>query len=247
MEQKRRQDTVTAMPEIQMPDRRLAGGPKPEHAAELQRVLGLDRQGIAMLLLRTAGGELRVLELGNELREGTIGRHTRSTLRIDEDSEVSRNHAMLERLGSAWYVIDDGLSRNGTFVNGRRLGGRHLLVDGDVLRIGATLVGFRHNNTGRSASVTSLAANAITVDHLTPRQMMVLVALSRPYKDGGAFATPSTNQQIAEELFLSLDAVKTHMRGLSERFGVAGLPQNQKRARVVELAFQHGVISERQL
>jgi len=224
----------------------VSGAPRPERPTELQYVLRLDRESVSMLLMRV-GEELRVVELGADMREGTIGRHSKSTLRIDEDSEVSRIHAVLEHLGSAWYVIDDGLSRNGTFVNGRRLDGRHLLADGDVLRVGGALIGFRQKTEGPSASVTSLAADAITVDRVTPMQMRVLTGLCRPFKGGAVFATPATNQQIASELVLSLDAVKTHMRGLFERFGVEDLPQNRKRARVVELAFQHGVISERQL
>ena len=50
-----------------------------------------------------------------------------------------------------------------------------------------------------------------------------------PFKDGAAFATPATNQAIAEELHLSVDAVKTHMRALFEKLEVEDLPQNRKR------------------
>lgn len=52
---------------------------------------------------------------------------------------------------------------------------------------------------------------------------------------------------------LSVDAVKTHMRGLFERFSVGDLSQNQnqnqnqKRACVVELAFRTGIVAERDL
>jgi hypothetical protein len=42
----------------------------------------------------------------------------------------------------------------------------------------------------------------------------VLVALCRPYRDGDRFATPATNQQIGAEVFLGVDAVKTHLRVL---------------------------------
>ena len=33
-----------------------------------------------------------------------------------------------------WTVVDDGLSRNGTYVNGERIHGRRRLVDGDTPR-----------------------------------------------------------------------------------------------------------------
>jgi DNA-binding NarL/FixJ family response regulator len=75
----------------------------------------------------------------------------------------------------------------------------------------------------------------------------VLVALCRPFKEGAAFATPATNQEIADELTLSVDAVKTHLRALFEKFGVGALPQNQKRVALVERALQSGLVSEREL
>ena len=43
------------------------------------------------------------------------------------DTEVSRLHAQVEPVGSDWIVVDDGLSRNGTYVNGERVNGRRRL------------------------------------------------------------------------------------------------------------------------
>ena len=37
---------------------------------------------------------------------------------LDWDSEISRVHAALERIGDDWTVVDDGLSHNGTYLNG---------------------------------------------------------------------------------------------------------------------------------
>ena len=54
---------------------------------------------------------------------------------------------------------------------------------------------------------------------LTPAQRRVLVALCRPFKDS-TYATPATNQQIADELVVSVDAVKSTLRALFEVFGV---------------------------
>ena len=41
-------------------------------------------------------------------------------------------------MGGDWVVCDDGLSHNGTFVNGERVRGRRRLRDGDVIAVGAT-------------------------------------------------------------------------------------------------------------
>ena len=82
---------------------------------------------------------------------------------------------------------------------------------------------------------------------ITPAQRRVLIALCRPYKGGASFATPATNPQIAEELFLSVAAVKSHLRSLTRAFGVDELPQQEKRQKLVALALQLGVVRDRDL
>jgi DNA-binding NarL/FixJ family response regulator len=69
------------------------------------------------------------------------------------------------------------------------------------------------------------------------------VALCRPFHDGDQFASPSSNQQIADELTLSVAAVKTHLRLLSQRFGLADVPQNAKRAQLARIAFELEVLT----
>jgi DNA-binding NarL/FixJ family response regulator len=71
----------------------------------------------------------------------------------------------------------------------------------------------------------------------------VLVALCRPYAGAMHSAAPASNQQISEELYLSLDAVKANLRAMYQVFGVARLPQNQKRAQLAERAIQWGLVS----
>jgi DNA-binding transcriptional ArsR family regulator len=121
---------------------------------------------------------------------------------------------------------------------------RRRLRDGDVMHIGGTEVVFRApaGSTDSTVVGTSLVAPA-----LPEAQRRVLVALCRPYRDGGAYALPATNRQIAAELVLSVEAVKTHLRTLFQRFGVEDLPQNAKRARLVELAFETGAVTQRDL
>lgn len=82
---------------------------------------------------------------------------------------------------------------------------------------------------------------------LTPAQRRVLVALCRPFKESSGYGTPATNQQIADQPFLSVDAIKTHLRALFAKFGIEDLPQNQKRVRLVELALKTGVLTVREL
>src|SRR3954453_9068255 len=77
---------------------------------------------------------------------------------------------------------------------------------------------------------------------LTDTQRKILEALCRPASGANRFAPPATNQEIADELFLSVDAIKAHLRVLFRKFGIEDLPHNQKRARLVELAVDRGIV-----
>lgn len=176
----------------------------------------------------------------------TIGRSPDSDVPFTGDEEVSRLHAVVEWIGTHWTIVDDGLSRNGTFVNGERITGRRRLREGDSIRIGSIRLTFQEIGVGPDEA-TRVASEMPTVRSVTETQRGVLLALCRPYKHGAAFASPASNQTIAAELYLSVDAVKTHLRALFTKFGVEDLPQNLKRVRLAELALHSGIITERDL
>jgi pSer/pThr/pTyr-binding forkhead associated (FHA) protein len=212
-------------------------------AAELKEQIELERQGEPFLLFRTGEGEQRLVVLAASASPITIGRREETDVSLSWDSEVSRLHSTIERVGADWVLVDDGLSRNGSFVNGARMLGRHRLEDGDRLCFGETVVLYRNPGGGQSYSTSPLPASALTVP-LTPTQHKVLVALCRPVNDS-AFATPATNREIAEEVMLSVDAVKAQLRVLFDRFGLEALPQNQKRARLAASTLVGGLLSPR--
>ena len=191
-------------------------------------------------------GARQAFELGEEARSVVIGRDETSDIALAWDDEVSRVHAVLERIGADWTVVDDGLSQNGTFVNGERVQGRRRLRDGDRLRIGEVAIVYSFPDDAGARSTAKAAAGAVA--QISDAQRRVLIALCRPYREGGAFATPPTNAQIAEELIVGVDTVKAHMRALYDRFGVGDdVPQQQKRSRLVELAFRTGEVNLRDL
>jgi DNA-binding CsgD family transcriptional regulator len=211
--------------------------------AELKRRLEAERRGAPFLLFHDAAGRQVIYELPADAPAITVGRRSDNHVALAWDLEVSRVHAQLEHVGGEWAVVDDGLSRNGTFVNGERVTGRRRLRDGDRVVFGETPVLFR-----MPAATAWQSTAAVRLGDaggpLTPVQRQVLIALCRPLKVS-AYSAPASNREIAAEVFLSVDAVKAHLRVLFERFGLEGLPQNQKRARLAATALVSGVVAER--
>jgi len=218
----------------------------PQTPRELKAQLEAERGGMPFLLYRDGDEQQRIFVLADGTERITVGRGTSTDILIDWDTEVSRVHAALERIGADWTVSDDGLSRNGTHVNGERVLGRRRLRDGDVVRFGRTMAIFRQPLHG-DLTETEVAPEVLDRASVSEAQRRVLVALCRPFKESSGYVTPATNQQIADELFLSVDAVKTHLRALFAKFGIEDLPQNQKRVRLVELALKGGIVTPRDL
>lgn len=175
----------------------------------------------------------------------TVGRTEDNDIPLPWDSQASRTHAELALIGASWVVIDDGLSRNGTYLNGERIVRRQRLVDGDLVRVGTTAIRF-HEPLAR-VEETAPAGPLEPIPRLTHGQRDVLIALCRPFANGRAGATPASNREIAAELHLSTDGVKGHMRSLFERLGIGDLPQNRKRAELVRKAFELGIVAQRDL
>lgn len=213
--------------------------------SELQAQLVAERRGQPFLVYRDADGVQQIVELTQDATHLLVGRSPSAEVPLAWDGDVSRAHAELQRIGDVWTVVDDGVSRNGTFVGSERVRGRRRLADGDRLRCGRTVITYRNPQELAQGS-TSIATDSPVIQ-ITDAQRRVLVALAKPFADSAAFATPASNTEIARELFLSVPSVKTHLRALFQKFDVEDLPQNQKRARLVALALESGHITERDL
>lgn len=66
--------------------------------------------------------------------ENSIGRSRASDIVVD-DPAVSRNHCVLLRRASGWYICDTG-SKGGTYVNGEEAVGRTRVLIDDVISVG---------------------------------------------------------------------------------------------------------------
>ena len=120
-----------------------AGAPEAEHMTRLNSVADMDtalsqvslqmevaETNTARLAVRSAG---RTWEVALDRETQTIGRLPDNDIVINRQS-VSRHHARVERRGDG-FMIQDLNSGNGTWVGGARID-RHLLADGDAIRIG---------------------------------------------------------------------------------------------------------------
>jgi predicted component of type VI protein secretion system len=217
-----------------------------QSAAELQARIAAQRSNHPFLLFRDERGGQQIHQLSPEVSAVAVGRTGQQDITLAWDPQVSRIHAVLERVGGHWTVVDDGLSRNGTYVNGSRLVGRRRLQDGDVLRCGSVILEFTDPAAATDDETLRAADGGAPAQGLSPAQRRVLLALCRPLANA-PHGPPATNKQIAAELSLSVDAVKSHLRRVSEVLEVHDMPQNQKRAELAWKALSSGLVSTREL
>jgi class 3 adenylate cyclase len=123
-------------------------------ASELKDIVELRRRGAPFLLYRDGSGAQRACVLEGD-RSLTIGRGKEVDVCLAWDPSVSLVHAEAVRMGAHWLIGDDGVSRNGTFVNGERLNGRRRLRQGDVIRVGRTALAFNDASAERGATTIS--------------------------------------------------------------------------------------------
>ncbi|HET7250531.1 MAG TPA: trypsin-like peptidase domain-containing protein [Gemmatimonadales bacterium] len=128
-----------------------------------------------------------------------LGRHPLSDVRFDaeRDLDVSSRHAAIMAKPEG-YVLQDLGSKNGTFVNGEKLTGDRLLVDGDVIGFGAKgpAVEFRtiagpDDHLAETATAAEVAAGRLS----NPKQI-VPATVPPPTKRPGAPRARSTTSII---------------------------------------------------
>jgi adenylate cyclase len=113
------------------------------------------------LTLKTDSGD-RYLSLDG-LHCWTVGRSDDNNL-VLPDRWISRNHAMLQGMeNGAFYLIDLG-SRNGTFINGRRVSVPVILQHGDLLTFGQTEITFSSPQTKPKPTLIGAGTDNMAAD-----------------------------------------------------------------------------------
>ena len=103
------------------------------------------------------------------------------------DNRISREHALIQRDDSGEYYLIDMGSRNGSFINERRISTPAQLRDGDSLSIGGCSFVFCRPSGDDSAEVGSLMGGAATEAWFVRQYLTVLVVDIRNF-------TPLTQQ-----------------------------------------------------
>ena len=103
---------------------------------------------MSIAYLQYGGDQKFHLEAG---RICQIGRSLSNEV-VVQDAEVSRHHATVEVRGND-YILSDAGSRNGTSLNGVRIGGPVRLKHGDRIEVGNTAVAFHRPDGGLGLGV----------------------------------------------------------------------------------------------
>jgi pSer/pThr/pTyr-binding forkhead associated (FHA) protein len=210
-------------------------------AEELEAQQEAERRGERFLVYGDEEGR-QVIHALAEGRAVTIGRRPEAEVSVPWDPEMSRVHAELEVRAGEWTISDDGLSQNGTWVNGLRLTGRRRLGDGDLVRVGRTTFTFRDPvpvGTGPTLVPGELSATP----RFSEQQQRVLRALCRPLFQDGEGINPASDEEISEVTGIPLEAVVSELDHLGRALGLDEMPSHDQRAEIALLAMRSGLVS----
>lgn len=162
----------------------------------------------------------------------SLGRAKDCDIHVD-DPQASRYHATIEVARRAVWLHDRG-SRNGIYVNGKRIDVERELTRGDVIRIGKAemhIVGMDtvHDKEATTAPVSKIPEgeedkNPLAV--LSPREREVLALLAQGY----------SQPEIAPRLRISVKTVETYRARISEKLDL------KTRAELVQFAMKTGLV-----
>jgi len=214
------------------------GSQTPEE--EQQRREALDR-GVPFLVLRDGDGAQRIVTLDGRAEAITIGRRPEADISLSWDPEASRLHAELSRRAGEWTICDDGWSQNGTWVNGLRLAGRRRLTDGDLVKVGRTILGY-HDPDGERLGPTMVQGELGATPRFSDQQQRILRALCRPLFGDGDGVNPASDLEVADATGIEPAVVVSELDLLGRLFGLEDMPRPERRVEVALLAVRSGLV-----
>lgn len=214
------------------------GSQTPEEIEERRAAL---ERGEPFLMFRDGDGRQRIVMLAETAAPITVGRRFEADISLPWDPEASRLHAELAYRAGEWTICDDGWSQNGTWVNGLRLAGRRRLADGDLVKIGRTILGF-HQPGVEGPGPTMVQGELSATPRFSEQQQRILRALCKPlFADGDGF-NPSSDLEVSDATGIAVEVVTQELDLLARLFGLEDMPRPERRAEVALLAVRSGLV-----
>ena len=207
---------------------------------ELAQRIDAERRGLPLILHLDDEGRQRIVELGDRASLSVGRSAVDATCRCRGTTRCRALHAVLACEGGEWTIADDGLSRNGSFVNGRRLRGRRRLRDGDAIKVGGTLLVFLEGERGGTTTAATPHARAARA---VRRRSGACSSRSAARSTRRPTQVRARTRRSPRSCSSASRRSRRHLRALFDLFEVGDLPQNRKRAELVRRAFETGVLA----
>jgi DNA-binding CsgD family transcriptional regulator len=198
-------------------------GSESEHSQELPRSTPPESQSEAHWALLRGKKQLSI-----DTAVSVVGRGDDVHLQLDDPS-VSRRHALLRACGE--LIVEDLGSRNGTFVNGRRIDQPVALQLGDDLAFGAYELRvavfsetLRSEGYATQPIVKHLEVSAL--GNLSPRERELLPLLARGL----------SQRELAARLGVTVKTIETYRTRIGHKLGLTS------RAGLVRFALDNGLL-----
>ncbi len=179
----------------------------------------------------------------------TLGRRPEADVCLPWDAGISRLHAELIHRAGEWLIADDGLSQNGTLVNGLPVEGRRRLRDGDLITVGRTSLTFcepsanaDESRPADNADVTMALPEMRPAWSYSEQQQQILRELCRPLCEDGEGVQPAADSEIAETLGLDEHVVEHELDAVAQSFDYAELAVDERRLRTALTALRSGLV-----
>jgi len=212
-----------------------------ETEEELEARLAAERLGVPFLVFRDDDERQLIVDLSPARRSVTLGRRDEADVSLPWDPEVSRLHAELAFRAGEWTICDDGWSQNGTWVNELRLTGRRRLSDGDLIRVGRTILAYcRPGVIG--IGPTLVPGELSATPKFSEQQQRILRSLCRPLFSDGEAMTPSSDEEIAAATGISTEFIRIELDHLGRALGLEDIPEPERRVEVALLAMRSGLV-----
>jgi len=169
----------------------------------------------AFLVIDQAGVDPLRFEMGNTTG---IGRSSANQVSLKDDSSVSRQHALIRRQGEDEFSLIDLGSANGTCLNGKLMVGPTVLRNGDLIRIGETILRFEMEGAAAGALSPEQTVYERTMMAIRMSTMVVLVCDIRRFTRIGELLPPDQLSRFLGSWFRQASEAITSRGGVVDKF-----------------------------